>query len=79
MVTRSVFNVNRGFMAALYPMGGRTNRSCRFARLIGYDGGMKFRPRYSLRTLFAIVAVIAGFCGYLVCLKNTIARRGKSW
>jgi hypothetical protein len=40
--------------------------ACRFARLIGYDGGMKFRPRFSLKILLLLVAAIAAFCAYQV-------------
>src|SRR5262245_6786631 len=42
------------------------NRFCRFARLIGYDGGMRFRPRFSLKILLLLVAAIAAFCAYQV-------------
>src|SRR5262245_16456197 len=46
-------------------MGG-ANRCCRFARLIGYDGGMRFRPRFTLKLLMLFVAAIGIFCAYQV-------------
>ena len=32
---------------------------CRLASLIGYDGGMRIRPRFRLRTLFALIAIVS--------------------
>ena len=31
----------------------------RFARPIGYDGGMRFRPRFKLRKLFVLIAILS--------------------
>ena len=39
---------------------------CRSARLIGYDGGMKLRFRYSLRTLFILLTIVAAWLGWQV-------------
>jgi len=41
-------------------------QGCRFARLIGYDGGMK--PfQFSLRTLFIVVTLISVPLGWTMC------------
>jgi len=48
----------------------------RTARLIGYDGGMKFRPRFSLRTLLLVITAAAVLCwGYWVAWPSWLVYR----
>src|SRR5262245_56318844 len=41
------------------------NLRCCFARLIGYDGGMRI-PRYTLRTLLISVAIVGAIVGLAI-------------
>ena len=46
-------------------------QGCRFARLIGYDGGMRFRPRFSLKLLLLLTALLGSIVGWRIVVHKS--------